>query len=260
LACLSKKIKNNNGDNLELEIEVITKTELGIRGEYNNLVKKILIFPILIFFLGACDTWDVSPQPISVQTLIPSRTPIVVTATPVILILPFTATVIPGVTSILPVTVTNTGIPSSTPTITLVPSIETPTPTFTSTAVQSVAVNIPGCNTGIDITHGMGEVTNAYVTLKNTGNVDLPNTCALLRALGEDREHPDKKKCVPNLPAQNQVTLKLTVDSTYKQNSLIQVDVSSNEVLLLRTDSPSCADLSLFSGAPSDLGIIKPVQ
>lgn len=72
----------------------------------------------------------------------------------------------------------------------------------------------------------MGEVTNAYVTVKNNGTLDLPNTCALLRALDEDREHPDKKKCVDNLPAQYQVTLKLTVDSAYQENTIIQVDIT----------------------------------
>jgi hypothetical protein len=95
--------------------------------------------------------------------------------------------------------------------------------------------------------------------LKNTGTVDLPNTCALLRAIDEDRVHPDKKKCVANLPLQNQVTFKLTVDSTYNQNTVIQVDTSSNEVLLLRMDKPSCADIGLFGGAPSDLDVIKPI-
>lgn len=106
----------------------------------------------------------------------------------------------------------------------------------------------------------MGEVTNAYVTVKNTGTVDLPNTCALLRAIDEGREHPNKKMCVANLPLQNQVTLKLTVDSTYKQNTVIQVDTSSNDVLLLRADKPSCTDIGLFGGAPSDVGVIKPIQ
>jgi len=106
----------------------------------------------------------------------------------------------------------------------------------------------------------MGEVTNAYVTVKNTGTVDLPNTCALLRAIDEGREHPNKKMCVANLPLQNQVTLKLTVDSTYKQNTVIQVDTSSNDVLLLRVDKPSCTDIGLFGGAPSDVGVIKPIQ
>jgi len=126
--------------------------------------------------------------------------------------------------------------------------------------VQSVAVDILGCNTSIDILHGMGEVTNAYVTVKNTGMVDLPNTCALLRAIDEDREHPDKKVCVTNLPMQYQVTLKLTVDSTYKQDTMIQVDASSNEVLLLRVDKPSCTDIGIFGGAPPDLGVVKPIE
>jgi hypothetical protein len=121
-------------------------------------------------------------------------------------------------------------------------------------------VDILGCNTSIDITHGMGEVTNAYVIVKNTGAADLPNTCALLRAIDEDREHPDKKACITNLPGQNQVTFKLTVDSAYKQDTAVQVDASSNEVLLSRADKPACADIGLFDGAPSDLGEIKPIQ
>ena len=229
-------------------------------------MKKISALLVFVFILTACDTWGVPPQPFPVWTPIPSRTPSIVTATPIILTMPFTETAIPGVTVIVPVTLTNTEIPSPTPTSTLIPPTETPTPTFTftptltSTAVQSLTVDILGCNTSIDITHGMGEVTNAYVTVKNTGTVDLPNTCALLRAIDENRVHPDKKKCVDNLPAQNQVTLKLTVDSTYKQNTVIQVDASSNDVLLLRVDKPSCTDISLFGGAPSGLGEIKPIQ
>ena len=123
-----------------------------------------------------------------------------------------------------------------------------------------MAVDILGCNTSIDITHGLGEVTNAYVTVKNTGTVDLPNTCSLLRAIDEGREHPDKKVCVANLPVQNQVTFKLTVDSAYKQDTVIQVDTSSNEAILLRLDRPSCTDIGLFGGAPSDIGVIKPIQ
>ena len=104
-----------------------------------------------------------------------------------------------------------------------------------------------------------GRYGYSHITV-DTGEVDLPNTCALLRAIDEDRVHPDKKKCVNNLPAQNQVTLKLTVDSTFKQNTVIQVDTSSNDVLLLRVDKPTCSDISLFGSAPSDLGVIKPIQ
>jgi hypothetical protein len=228
-------------------------------------MKKILIPLVLIFFLSACDTLGVTPRPFPIWTVAPSGTPNIITATPIIAA-PFTVTVIPGVTVILPVTLTNTEIPSPTLTSTPIPPTETPTPTltftptFTSTPVKSLAVDILGCNTSIDILHGMGEVTNAYVTVKNTGMLDLPNTCALLRAIDEDRMHPDKTKCVTNLPVQNQVTLKLTVDSAYKQDTIIQVDASSDGVLLLRVDKPSCTDISLFGGAPSDLGVVKPIE
>jgi hypothetical protein len=59
---------------------------------------------------------------------------------------------------------------------------------------------------------------------------------------------------------QNQVTLKLTVDSTYQQNTVIQVDATSNDAILLRVDKPSCTDIGLFGGAPSDVGVVKPIQ
>lgn len=221
-------------------------------------MKKVFTFIILTFLIGACDTWGVRPQSFPVWTPIPSRTPGVVTATPIIITLPFTETTTPGAIIVAPVavTLTNTETPSST--ATLIPILPTDTPTLAP--VPSVAVDILGCNTSFDITHGMGEVTNAYVTVKNTGTVDLPNTCALLRAIDEDREHPDKKMCVTNLPAQNQVKLKLTVDSAYKQDTVIQVDASSNDVLLLRVDKPSCTDIGVFGGAPSDVGVIKPIQ
>lgn len=223
-------------------------------------MKKIILL-VLIFFLGACDGFDVPSPPIVTWIAPPSRTPGIVTATPIIFTPPFTQTIAaPGVTVIAPVTLTNTEVPPPTSTSTPLPPTETATITPTSTPVLSLAVDILGCNTGLDITHGMGEVTNAYVTVKNTGTADLPNTCALLRALDEDREHPDKKVCVPNLPVGNQVTLKLTVDSAYKQDTVIQVDASSNDVLLLRVDKPSCTDINLFGGAPTDVGVVKPIQ
>ena len=213
-----------------------------------------------LIFLSACDTWGVPPQPFPVWTPIPSRTPGVVTATPFILLPPTFPTIITETptASTLVFSPTPSATETPSPTFTSVPIIPSDTPT--TAPVQAVAVDILGCNTSIDITHGMGEVTNAYVTVKNTGTVDLPNTCSMLRALDEDREHPDKKVCMTNLPAQYQVTLKLTVDSAYKQDTLIQVDVTSNDIIFLRVDKPSCTDIGLFGGAPSDVGVIKPIQ
>jgi hypothetical protein len=114
-------------------------------------------------------------------------------------------------------------------------------------------VGVLGCNTSIDITHGMGEVTNAYVTLKNNTGNDLSNVCTTLFALDEGRVHPDKTVCVPLLGHGQQVTLKLTVDSTYQQNTPIQVEVKSSDALLSRIGQESCTDIGLFAPAPGSL-------
>ena len=134
-----------------------------------------------------------------------------------------------------------------------------PSPTNTQPIIQAVELEILGCDTGFDVQNGMFEVTNAYVTIKNTGTIDLENTCALLRAVDEGRDHPDKKVCAGTLPVQNLVTLKLTIDSTYKKDTVIQVDVTTNEYILLRLDKQSCRDINLFGGPPADLGVIKPI-
>ncbi len=218
-------------------------------------MRKALVIILLMLALSGCDAWNVAPQPFPVWTPIPTRTPGVVTATPLILIPTMTA----SPTSSLPLTFTFT--PES-PTVTNTAVIGPVTETFTPppTPFTSVQVDVLGCNTGLDVTHGMGEVTNAYVVLKNTGTVDLPNSCALLRAADEDRVHPDKTKCVDMLPSGYQVTLKLTVNSTYKVDTVIQVDASSNSTLLLRVDRPSCTDIDLSAGgAPLDVGVVKPI-
>lgn len=209
----------------------------------------------IALLLSACDTWGQPPQPFPVWTPIPSPTPQIFTATPLILPPPSIHTVTPVVVLLTPVSPTNTSTPPPTDT----PTPVTPTLTFTPVPVQSVELDILGCNTSIDILLGMGEVTNAYVNVKNTGNVDLPNTCALLRAIDEDRPHPDKKRCVDNLPVKNQVKFKLTVDSQYRVDTIIQVDVTSNDAILLRLDRQSCRDISLFGGIPSDVGVVKPI-
>jgi hypothetical protein len=216
-------------------------------------MRKAILLLSLTLLLNACDSWGIAPQPFPVWTTAPTSTPNIITPTPLIISPP---TITPIISTIAPATETASPTP---PPATLTSAL--PTETFTSAPQQAVAIEILGCNTSLDISHGMGEVTNAYVALKNTGNVDLPNTCALLRAIDEGAvAHPDKQACVSNLPAQNQVILKLTVDSTYQQNTIIQVDASSNSILLLRIDKQSCRDISLFGGAPSNVGVIKPIQ
>lgn len=210
-------------------------------------MQRAIVLTVLAFTLNACDMFTAQPQPFPVWSPVPTRTPGIVSPTPIII----------GPTSILtllPFTPTDSPTPSITSTATPV----APSATSTPALVAAATVDILGCNTGFDITHGMGEVTNAFVTLKNSGNVDLPNACALLRASDEDRQHPDKIRCVPNLPVHTEVTLKLTVDSAFKVGTAIQVDATSNGVLLLRVDRLSCTDIAVFGGEPSNVGEIKP--
>jgi hypothetical protein len=99
----------------------------------------------------------------------------------------------------------------------------------------------------------MGEVTNAFVTLKNTGGVELTNLKATLFALDEGRVHPDKTVELTSLPVGYQVTVKLTVDSTYKQESPIQVEVTSNQGTFPREGLASCRDIGIFAPNPDAL-------
>lgn len=214
----------------------------------------------VLWLLTSCDIWRISPQPVPVWTQPPTQTPGLVTATPIILQQPtFPSQLPPSLTAtFLPLTATLEAIDTAVATETITVTADAPTPT--SDPIQRVAVDILGCDTSIDILHSMGEVTNAYVMISNKGNVDLPDTCGLLRAQDEDRVHPDKKVCIANLAANHQVILKLTVDSAYQQDTLIQVDAMSGNVVLLRVDKPSCADINLFGGEPSGIGVIQPIQ
>jgi hypothetical protein len=133
---------------------------------------------------------------------------------------------------------------------------ELPSPTNTATllpVLPNIIVEVLGCNTSIDITHGMGEVTNAFVKIKNSTGADLTNVCTTLIALDEGRIHPDKTVCVPELKHGLQVTLKLTADSTYQQNTPIQIEVQSGNSLLSRIGQESCTDIGLFSPGPDSL-------
>jgi len=216
------------------------------------------ILPILFaIILGSCNGWTVQPLPYNPPTpfVLPTRTPAIYSPTPIVI----------GVTnaSATPVTPSATITPTFFPTSTNMPSAiptDIPLNTFTPTSLvnaPALQIIVLGCNTSIDVTHGMGEVTNAYVTLKNIGNVELTGLVATLYALDEGREHPDKIQEIASIPVNHEVTLKMTVDSTYKQESPIQVEVNSNQRLFPREGIGSCRDLGLF--VPNPNGLSTPV-
>jgi len=214
-------------------------------------MKKYILLILMAVVLSACNGWTIQPLPNNPPTpfLPPTLTPSIFTATPVVI----GATATPNVS-------TSTAIATATTlaTNTNVSSSDTPVVTFTSGPGQpSVSVEVLGCNTSIDVTHGMGEVTNAFVTLKNIGGVELTNLEATLFALDEGREHPDKTVEVTTLPVGYKVTLKLTVDSTYQEETPIQVEVIGDGGLFQRVGVASCRDIGLF--APNPNGLNTPV-
>lgn len=218
-------------------------------------MKKIILCILSVIVLASCNGWGVNPLPQPTPFLPPTRTPSIHSPTPAVI----------GVASstpvVIPPTFTPTFLPTSVnqtpPTPTNVPVNNfTPTPFTNAPALRIV---ILGCNTSIDITHGMGEVTNAFVTLKNVGNVELTNLIATLYALDEGREHPDKILEVVSVPVGYEVTLKMTVDSTYKAESAIQVEVTSNQGLFPREGVASCRDLGLFAPSPDSLSTPVPL-
>jgi len=214
------------------------------------------IYLLLLAALSGCSGWTVRTISYSTPlTPIPSQTPSIHTATPNIILPTITATLFEP--SVTPTQLTDTVTPMVDPTLTEISPSQTIIPTLVTVPSESLTIDLLGCNTSVDITHGMGEVTNAYVTAGNTGTTDLINVCATLRGQDEGRPHPDKTKCIPSLPAGFQATLKLTIDTTYKQNSPIQVEITSNDVLLQRMGKDSCKDIGLFSPDTDDFGNIK---
>jgi len=213
---------------------------------------------MLIIILSSCNGWSIQPLPYNPPTpfILPTRTPVIFSPTPVVI----------GVTneSATPAVSIPTLTPTFFPTSTNLPPptmTEIPANTFTPTVfvnMPALKIIILGCNTSIDITHGMGEVTNAYVTLKNIGNVELTSLVATLYALDEGREHPDKMQEVSSIPVGFEVTLKMTVDSTYKEESPIQVEVSSSQGIFPREGVASCRDIGLFLPKPEGLNTPVP--
>lgn len=202
---------------------------------------KKLILPILLAcILTSCNGWIIQPLPGPTPFLPSTPTPSIFTPTPLVIgVATLTST------ALIP---TNTNAPIATDT-------ETPIPVATLTNPPSgpaISIKVLGCNTSIDVTHGMFEVTNAFVTLKNTG-VELTNLKVTLLARDEGREHPDKTVELISLAVGYQVTVKLTVDSTYKQETPIQVVTTSDQGTFPLEGVPSCTDIGLFAPNPDAL-------
>lgn len=204
-------------------------------------MKRAMPVLLTMIWLTSCNGWVIQPGPLNPPTpfLPPTPTPSIFTATPVVI----------GVPSVTPQIATATAISFITATASpaLSPS-ETPTsPVTVPPGAPAISVEILGCNTSIDVVHGMGEVTNAFVVVHNTGGVDLTNLRVTLNALDEGRVHPDKTAELTSLLVGYKVPLKLTVDSTYRQDTPIQIEVSGDSGLFQRVGADSCKDIGIFT-------------
>ena len=212
-------------------------------------MKPPVLLILTMLLTASCNGWVIDRGPFNGPTpFLPlTNTPSIVTATPPILAASptDTAEILPTATTISFITATTapTLIPTDTP-------VNMPT---TAPSGPAVSVEILGCNTSIDVTHGMGEVTNAFVVLRNIGGVELINLRATLHALDEGREHPDKTVEVTSLLPGHKVTLKMTVDSTYQEETPIQVELTADGGLFQRVGVDSCKDIGLFAPHPDDL-------
>ena len=204
-------------------------------------MKKVLILTIHLL-LAACSGITI-PLVVNTPLLSSTALPDIHSPTP-----PFIPSNQPTLT-IPPMIFTITGIPFITPTTTLPASTQTP----------SMQVDIIGCNTSFDITHQMGEVTNAYALVRNNSANDLTDLCATLTASDEDRHHPDKTSCFANLPNGFQVTMKLTVDTGYKEDTSIRVDVIAKDGALLSITRSSCRVIGLPGWVPDKIGLMEPI-
>jgi hypothetical protein len=215
-------------------------------------MKKLIPLFVTIFLLTSCNGWFFQPSPYTPPTpfLPPTNTPSIVSPTPVVIGVSSPTLVVATSTALGGIPVTgNTNTPmvfaSDTPSVTASLTVSAPTP--------AVSVEVLGCDTSIDVTHSMGEVTNAYVTLKNLGNVDLTNIEATLKALDEGRVHPDKTVELTLLPVNYQVAIKLTVDSTYREETPIQIEVTADYGLFQRVGANSCRDIGIFAPKPESM-------
>lgn len=226
-------------------------------------MKKLLVTGLFVALVAAaCDGWSYtvptfSAPPPTVTPSILSPTPLIVTVTRTAAPAPATGTPSPTATYSTPTTTIST--PSETATVPTEAPTLTGTPTLPAFS-PDIIVEVLGCNTSFDVFHGMGEVTNAFATLKNNTGAGMADLCTTLYALDEGRAHPDKTVCVPSLEHGQQVTLKLTVDSTYRQTTPIQVEVKSGDALLTRIGQESCSNIGLFAPAPASLLTPIPIQ
>ena len=104
-------------------------------------------------------------------------------------------------------------------------------------------VIVNGCETSMDVRHGLGEVTNTYVYVNNSGTSDLRNVIITVNANDEERQHPDKTVTLDLIPAGYEVANKLTVDTVFNKETVVEVLVTIQAERVYRL-SENCKEIA----------------
>jgi hypothetical protein len=165
-------------------------------------------------------------------------------------------------------TITPTDLPTQTP----VPSpTRTPTRTFTPTSTATptpvpapqLNVLIATCDTGFDVLNRLGEVTNAYITVQNVGEITARDVLVVLSASDEEQAHADRSYQIGYLPTGHEISLKLTVDTQTGVDTRITVTVTNPEGIEETAQKEACLrrtpDRRLI-GTLGDLFRVRPIQ
>jgi len=158
------------------------------------------------------------------------------------------------------VTATQAATAGSPPTATGMPI---PIATSTTTPVpEPIEFNvlILGCNTGVDIAHGMGEVTNIYALIQNVGGAEANNVQVTASANDEGRPHPDKSQTIPRLPPDYEITFKFTVDTQFREGTTVAIDLTSEEGTRASDSRTDCRQLDRGDLSVIDLAILQGVR
>jgi hypothetical protein len=206
-----------------------------------------LLAVILVFVITGCLPADYVPPTAVSQTVqaavataqAATRTP---SPTPAWTLIPAVPTISPSPTATG--TATGTSTLSRTPTASpVLTQTLTATPTQTPTGTPASAIlstTILSCDLGFDIAHGLGEVENAYVRVRNYGGTDLTNVVVILNASNEGKPHPDKSHLFASVRANYEVTTKLTVDTQSGSLSMLDVVTTSSQGFTTKVSGAGC--------------------
>ena len=201
----------------------------------------------VIGLLGGCQFIDQVLPPPTTPLFRPRTSVPAVQNTPAVLTATAAATYPP----------TRTPFPTATPIPTATP---TATPTLTHTPEPQIEAEIVTCDTGIDIAHGLGEVTNGYVLVKNVGARGVTGMVVSLEANDEDQARTDRSYNVGYLPSGYQMALKLTVDTKNGVDTILTAHVTAVEGVDFSVTANDCSRRSPDRAAINALGTLFELQ